>query len=146
MPETGDLTTVASIIAAFGVATLFFRIQRELEMGKAGERVWIPWADWLIVIATLCSLLLVLLPLLIFERNNLLAKAVSTSACVASVILLAGYVLAILAHYRLLFGCGRSGPRDNPEPAEMILFIVSLLVAGALSLYILIVNFKGFAS
>ena len=139
MPETSDLTTVAGIIAGFGVAMLFFRIQRELEMGKAGERVWIPWADWLIVIATLCSLLLVLLPLLILSQNNI-AKAVSTSACVASVVLLTGYVFAILAHYRLLFSCGRSGPRYNPEPSERILVFLSTIIAGSLALSILIIN------
>lgn len=144
MPESSDLITIASIVAAFGVAMLFFRIRRELEMGSAGERVWIPWADWLIVIATLCSLLLVLLPMLIFGYNNIFVKAVSTSGCAGCVVLIAGYVLAILAHYRLIFGRARIGPRDNPEPTERVLFFLSIMTASSLALLLLIINLKGF--
>ena len=36
---------------------LFFRIQRELDMKKQGERIWLPVADWLLVAATVVSLL-----------------------------------------------------------------------------------------
>ena len=55
--DTGTLATVASIISAFGAAMLFFRIQRELDMKKQGERIWLPVADWLLVAATVVSLL-----------------------------------------------------------------------------------------
>lgn len=140
MPEVSDLITVASIVAGFGVAMIFFRIRRELEMGSAGERVWIPWADWLIVIATLSSLLLVLLPMLVFERHNKLAVALSTSVCAGCIVLVAGYVFTILAHYRLLFGRDRIGPRDNPEPAERVLFFLSIMIASSLVLLLLIIN------
>ena len=51
--DSGTLANVASVIGAFGAAMLFFRIQRELQMRKAGERVWLPLADWLIFAATL---------------------------------------------------------------------------------------------
>jgi hypothetical protein len=42
MADPGTLSTIASIISAFGAAMLFFRIQRELQMRKSGERVWLP--------------------------------------------------------------------------------------------------------
>ena len=35
---------IAAIIAGFGSAMLFFRIERELRMSEEGEVTWIPWA------------------------------------------------------------------------------------------------------
>ena len=49
---------MASTIAIFGSAMLVFRVQREMEMAGKGERNWIPWADWLLLGATITSLLL----------------------------------------------------------------------------------------
>ena len=54
-PDSGTLAGVASVIAAFGAAMLFFRVQREITMREQDERNWIPWADWLLVVATLVS-------------------------------------------------------------------------------------------
>lgn len=63
MADASSLATIASIISAFGGAMLFFRIQRELAMQGAGEPIWIPWADRLLIAATLISLLLVVVPM-----------------------------------------------------------------------------------
>jgi hypothetical protein len=126
--DSGTLSTVGSIIAGFGVAMLFFRIQRELQMGKSAERIWIPWADWLLIGATLTALLVVLIPLIVL-RAFPWAMHVATAACGAGVLLVAGYIFAILAHYRLLFGQNSSGPRTNPEPAERVVVTLSLGVA-----------------
>lgn len=94
-------------------------------MGEEGERIWLPVADWLLVAATLICLLLVIVPLVSFSGTKLPAAASGAAA-----ILVAGYVLAILAHYRILFarqrlfwGKRREGPRDNPEPSELILSV-----------------------
>jgi hypothetical protein len=45
-------------------------------------------------------------------------------------VLVAGYIPAIMAHYRIVFvrdrlfwGRLRQGPRDNPEPSERILAV-----------------------
>jgi hypothetical protein len=94
-------------------------------MHERDEQIWIPWADRLLVGATLVSLLVVLLPLVMF-RGSALAMSVAVAACSASIVLVAGYVLAILAHYRLLWGRSRSGSRDNPEPAERVLVYLTL--------------------
>lgn len=126
--DSGVVSTVASIIAGFGVAMLFFRIQRELEMQGRDEIIWIPWADWLLIVATLISLIGVLFPLLLLPAFPLIGRFI-VAACGASVLLVAGYVLAILAHYRLLWGKCRSGPRDNPEPAERVLVYLSVVVS-----------------
>jgi hypothetical protein len=129
--DAATVATIASVISAYGVAMLFFRIQRELYMHGQGERVWLPVADWLLVAATLMSLLLVLVPLVSFSGLRLPAAASGAAA-----ILVAGYVFAILAHYRILFGRDRlfwgklrEGPRDISEPSESIVSIAASALA-----------------
>jgi glucan phosphoethanolaminetransferase (alkaline phosphatase superfamily) len=122
--DAGTLANIASVIAAFGAAMLFFRIQRELQMRGKGEPVWLPWADWLLVAATLICLLLVIVPIVSTSSLNLPAAASASAA-----ILVAGYVFAILAHYRIVFGRNRDGPRSNPEPAELLFVIVATVAA-----------------
>lgn len=51
------MATVASVVAGFGVAMLFFRIKREREMHDEDEAIRIPWADRLLIAATVTSLL-----------------------------------------------------------------------------------------
>jgi hypothetical protein len=138
MPDPGTLSTVASITSGFGVAMLFFRIQRELQMGREGEIVWIPVADWLLVCATLVSLLLVILPLVALSPAAGVLNRLPQAACAASSILVAGYILSILAHYRLLFGRKRTGPRYNPEPAERVLVFTTAALAAAVFAIILL--------
>jgi hypothetical protein len=41
----------------------------------------------------------------------------------------AGYVIAILGHYRIVFGRNREGPRYNPEPAEKVAVIAFSIAA-----------------
>jgi hypothetical protein len=118
MPEAGNLITVGSVIAAFGVAVLVFRIQRELYMESQGERSWVPWADRLLISATTAAFLLVIVPLISFTRTPIWALTLAAAGNSFAVLLLAGYPFAILAHYRRLWGKNRTGPRDNPEPAE----------------------------
>lgn len=118
IPDSGTLASVASVIAAFGAAMLFFRVQREISMRDHGERNWIPWADWLLVVATVISLLLVILPLVALDPTNRVFKAVPAAACGATAILVAGYPFAILAHYRFILAADRRGARSNPEPPE----------------------------
>ncbi len=117
--EASDLLTVASILAAFGSAMLFFRIQRELTMHDRAEIQWIPWADWLLILATLISLLGVILPIFFSAGLRLPLAAAS-----AATVLVAGYVIAILAHCRIILGFGRNGPRTNPEPGELVIVLV----------------------
>ena len=142
-PDVGMLSTIASIISAFGIAMLVFRIQRELEMHKAREINWIPNCDWLLVSATEISLLLVLLPLLVVPRTSRWI-ALPTAACASASVLVAGYIPAILAHYRLIFSGKRFGPRTNPEPSERLIVLATVAAAvliAVLMLRKLIVSF-----
>ena len=138
MPDPTILATVASIISAFGAAMLFFRIQRELDATRKNEDIWIPWADWLLVAATLSSLILVILPIVAIGPESKIVMKVSIAGCSASSTLLAGYILSILAHYRLLFGKSRMGARENPEPTEKLLVMLTVAVSVLLFIVALI--------
>lgn len=130
-PDSGTLATIASVITAFAVAMLFFRIQRELQMAKELEINWIPWADWLLFGAAWVSVLLVILPLVAAHPDSSIYRLIPPAACGASSILVVGYTLAILAHYRLIFSGGRTGARSNPEPGERGVVFATLAVAAA---------------
>ncbi len=143
-PET--LSTVASIISGFGIAMLFFRIQRELLMGKKGEPIWIPYSDWLLIIATVISLLLVILPLILLSFLPSFLSALPSAACVTATIMVTGYIFGILAHYRLILAGSRSGPRDNPEPSEKIIVRMTVALAAISFLVILSVSCLKYAS
>jgi hypothetical protein len=129
MVDIGILSTIAAVIAGFGIAGFVFRIQRELAMQDAGENTWVPWADWLLIGATIGTLVLVLVPILLFNSSKFLGRRLPAAGCSAALVSLAGYIPGLLAHYRLVFGASRSGSRTNPEPAERVVVITS----GALS-------------
>jgi hypothetical protein len=127
MPNTETLATVSSIVTAAGVTMLFFRVQREQVMKQRGEASWIPLADWLLIGATLTAVTLVLLPILLFD-SAFLGRRLPTAGCTAALVALGGYLLALPAHYRLIFGAG-CGPRRNPEPPELLIVIGTTVVA-----------------
>lgn len=127
MADDSILATIASIIAGFGAAMLFFRIQRELQMSKNNEVTWIPWADWLLIFATIFSLLMVIFPIVTVSSRSGILKSLPAAGCSAASIMVTGYILGILAHYRLIFGRNRSGPRESPEPAEKIIAFFCIL-------------------
>jgi hypothetical protein len=119
------LVTVASIITGFGIAMLFFRIQREIDMHSKGETIWIPSSDWLMIYAILISLLLVILPAILNYNSTGLFAKIPRASSIASIILVIGYIPGILAHYRLIFGMKRKGPRENPEPPERLIILAT---------------------
>ena len=135
--DSGTLANFASVIGAFGAAMLYFRIQRELHMKQQGERVWIPLADWLNILARLVSLLLVIVPLVTLDSASPNYLRLPMAACGAAAILVSGYVFAILAHYRIFFGSSRAGPRSLAEPLEIMFSAVAFFAALGLSLFIL---------
>jgi len=131
MVDNSTLAQIASIIAGFGATMLYFRIQRELEMREKGEQDWMPWADSVLMSATIIALTGGVLPVLLNLFSPAFATTLARASCAAATLLLTGYIPSILAHYRLLFGQNRAGPRDNPEPAEKTLVVFTVLAAVA---------------
>jgi hypothetical protein len=129
MIDNSTIAQVASIIAGFGATMLFFRIQRELEMWSKDEPVWMPWADWLLIWATIIALLGAVFPIVTTLSSSVFVTNLARVSCMVATLLLTGYIPSILAHYRIIFGKRRSGPRGNPEPAERILVILTVVAA-----------------
>lgn len=125
------LATIAAITVGFGVSLLFFRIGRELDMQEKDEPIWLPWSDRLLLAATLLSATLVLLPMVLLPESELFGEQVPVAFCAASLVCLAGYIPAVLAHYRIWFGRSRTGPRDNPEPSERLVVLCTCAAAVA---------------
>ena len=101
-PDSGTLPSVASVISAFGAAMLFFRVQREFTTHEHSEPTWIPCAHWLLFVATLFSLLLVIIPLLISILTVLHSRRCPRPHAGRRGVR-RGYPSAILAHYRFIF-------------------------------------------
>ncbi|WNM56539.1 hypothetical protein [Candidatus Nitrospira allomarina] len=135
--DSGTLANFASVKGAFGAVMLYFRIQRKLHMKQQGERVWIPLADWLIILATLVSLLLVMVPLVTLDLTSPNYLRLPMAACGAAAILVSGYVFAILAHYRIFFGSSCAGARSLAEPLEIMSSSIAVFAALGLFLFVL---------
>lgn len=139
MADPSTVASVGSIVSGFGVAAFLFRLQRELQIAeknhilpeKDRERNWIPVADWLIFGAVLLALLFGVRPLLGPGEPSAETLRGAERACSASVVLLSGYLPAILAHYNFIYGLEKTRP--NPTVLEIIFVI--LTVVGAFWVY-----------
>jgi phosphoglycerol transferase MdoB-like AlkP superfamily enzyme len=125
----GDLIALAAIIIGFGSTIIAFRIQREVAMDEKGERLWVPWADWLVLLAiALCVAFVIFL----LARVTPCRIAFASAAGASAIVLEAGYIPSILAHYRILFGKDRTKqrlPRERGEPAEMVFVTLTVVLA-----------------
>src|ERR1017187_7835127 len=131
------LIGAAAIVLGFGVTVIMFRIQRELQMQKENEPTWIAYSDYLILASIFTSLFLVLLPVLLVPQFKYIIT-VARAGCVAAIILEAGYIPSILAHYRIGFGKDRHGARTNPEPTERrFVWLFAIFAAGCFSFVLL---------
>ena len=134
MLQASDYLTVASILAGFGVNVLMFRVQRELTVEdkqkelKIHREVWISWADYLIIATIKISLLLVVLPILVFKTQNAYLSALPSASCAAAVILVSAYPFAILAHYHMGIG-GNTSNRQKGEPIEIFVVVLAFFIA-----------------
>ena len=131
---------IASIVAGFSLTALMFRIQRELTIAdakrekenlKKGDN-WIPPADFMLIAAFLLSLIGGLLPNLLNSGEPALRWPSALS--IAAVILLAGYIPAILAHYNWIFGLYRETKWTNPwECTVVFITVVAAVYLGAIA-------------
>jgi uncharacterized membrane protein len=129
MPSPDILASISSIVAGFGIAVLLFRVQREMQMAKEGEKVWIPGSDRMLIAAVALSLFFVLLPIISVHFSSEVSSRIPVACCAASLVLMTGYPLSILAHYRLIFSQNASGERSETEPAESTIIILTVLTA-----------------
>jgi hypothetical protein len=113
---------------------MMFRVQRELyvlEVLKI-EVLWLAWADSLILLSVALAVFGATVPLLVVRASSPFVVALAAASCVAALILQAGYLPAILAHYRIWLGGTRHGPRERGEPIERRVVIGSIVCAAAL--------------
>ena len=127
--DTSALLTVASIISGFGITIFTFRLQREIQVMERNSKVWIPWADFLVIAAVMVSLLIGILPIIVLSSPPKLIYQIANGACAASIVMLAGYVPGKLAHYRFILAKNTPKARQNPEPSERWIVIMFLCFA-----------------
>jgi hypothetical protein len=144
MDRLESLLTVASLISGFSITVFMFRLQREIHMVERGKPTWIPWADWLVIVAVFLSIATAFLIIAWpggFDTfvSRYFVERFSSAALAAALIFLAGYVPSICAHYRLWFGQARTGLRSNPEPAERA-WVLTAVIIGALVFIWLVSN------
>jgi uncharacterized BrkB/YihY/UPF0761 family membrane protein len=116
-------------IVGLSFSILIFRIKREMDMAEKGETTWIAFSDWLVVIALLVAGLFVLVPLLATDAAG--RGRLPISGLIFAIVMVLGWVPAILAHYRLILGRRRRGPRHNPEPMEAAIVVAVVLLSAA---------------
>jgi hypothetical protein len=151
MPAQDVLASISSIVAGFGTAVLLFRIQRELYMDEKKQPQWVPGSDWMLIVAIGLSLLFVLLPITAINFSSTIGSRIPVASCAASLILMAGYPFAILAHYRLILysnienGTPSIGPEEDQnngrvrtEPAEAKVILVTGIVSVFVGVIILV--------
>lgn len=137
-PTPGDLIAVAALIVGFAVTVIMFRVQRELWVQERHPKWpnWLSWSDYLIV-ASVVLAIVALVVLLAIPGITQYRRAIAASSCVAAIILQAGYIPGILAHYRIEIGRHRTGDRQKGEPAEKAIVCVSGFVAVLLFILVL---------
>ena len=133
-----DIGTVATMVVGFGAVVLMFRVSRELEMQEKGEVTWVAYSDWLVIAGVFLAGLLGIVLSLIVPQVHGFPERLAAASCATATVLLVGYVLGILAHYRLILGRARTGLRENPEPAERV--IVWMFVVLGIAIFITILT------
>lgn len=132
-----DLIAVSAIVVGFGVTAIMFRVQRELYVSETLKIkvLWLAWADYLIVGSVALAVFGTTVPLLLLSKPSERLIALAASSCVSAVVLQAGYVPSILAHYRIELGKQRVGPHAKGEPIERWFVVgTSMLAVAAFTL------------
>jgi hypothetical protein len=97
MIEFKDVWTVSIVLLGFQVAAFTWRLGREISVGRDGDITWFPPAEMLNMFAILVNCLGVfVLPL-----TRLASESASYTAFGISVILFAGFPVALAGHYDL---------------------------------------------
>ena len=130
--EAGNLISVASIVAGFGITVIMFRVQRELSIQESRPtlRSTLAWSDYLIIASVFLALLGSVEVLLLDPAVPHYLQAVAAAACAAAVFLQVGYIPGILFHYGIRYGRNSTiDDRQSGEPGERAIVILSAVVA-----------------
>jgi hypothetical protein len=92
-----------AILLALQIATLGWRINREIPLGDKGERTWFPVADYLNVLSMVSVVFVCIVMPINFTEN----KTAIRIALTAGFILIGLYPLNLMAHYRFFSRLGR---------------------------------------
>jgi hypothetical protein len=120
----GNIWTAAGVLLGFQLTAFTWRLNRELEMGDRGERVWVPLADML----NLAAFVVVVGGVYVLPVLGVSDRALPRDALGLGVVMLAFYPFALLGHYELF------KPPDDPDDQrprcpgqEQIVLVVAAL-------------------
>jgi len=111
-------------VVALALAVFVWRLRGLLGPKK---RVRFAASDFLLFAGAIVSVVFVIVPVVMKEYSHL--DRTARSSLFFSVVLALGWLPAILAHHRIVFGKSRTGERQNPEPLEVVWILVSLAAA-----------------
>jgi membrane protein implicated in regulation of membrane protease activity len=117
------------ILLGFQMAGFSWRLTREIAIRNQGGIAWLPPAEILNIIAMLINCLGVfVLPLSLFANSSMTFVAFGVS-----VILFAGFPVALAGHYNLFISGNRAKPRDHIQRyftgQEKVAIIITIAVA-----------------
>lgn len=128
-----DLIAVSAIVVGFSMTAIMFRIQRELYVRETLKLdiLWLAWADYLVLGSIFLAVFGATVPLLLWPATTNALTALAAASCAAALVLQAGYIPSILAHYRIELSARRKGPRAKGEPVERLFVVGSSIVASS---------------
>jgi hypothetical protein len=137
MPMSADnVTRLVPPLIALQFAAFGWRINREISVGDANRKTWLPLPD----VVNISSMLTVVAFLVIIPLASDAFERISRGVLAAGYLLLAFHPTTMAAHYRL-FSKGRSiytqRGQDYPYATgqEIFMLVLSLALAGAVAWY-----------
>jgi hypothetical protein len=127
--ELKDLWTAAAVLMGFQLAAFVWRLNRETDVSKQGGANWMPPADYL----SLLSMFTTVFGVFVLPIAGVLPPLASQRLFGLSLILFAGYQLALLGHYKLLFRGAVQFPGKYVTGDELLIVLITL-AGGALYL------------
>lgn len=123
--QLSDIWVAAGIILGFQITWFSWRISREIQMRKRGERTWLPPAD--IVNLVSMSLIIVgvfILPIFGFKYLNIVKYIFALA-----VFLIVGHAFALAGHYQLFNKRKKKKQPYCSSQERNVLFILAILTA-----------------
>jgi hypothetical protein len=118
-----EIPGVTAILIGVQIATIGWRVNREIPLSDAGRRTWFPVADW----ANIVSLIWVIVASILLPLNDINAPDCSRTALSVGFILIGMYPINVIGHYRFVSPKGRSIYKDDyPYISDHEWFTLSL--------------------